>query len=80
MANKIELSKMNRNIVYRTMLNKGVVSVQDIAQETRLSVPTVNNNINALIKSELVETIGTLESTGTVSALNAVISAAWLTG
>ena len=64
MANKIELSKMNRNIVYRTMLNKGVVSVQDIAQETGLSVPTVNNNINALIKSELVETIGTLESTG----------------
>ena len=67
--NRIQLRKLNRNIIYRTLLLKEEMSKQELAYATGLSIPTVAQNLDDLIKSGLVESSGALESTGGRRAL-----------
>ncbi|MCR5785967.1 MAG: ROK family transcriptional regulator [Eubacterium sp.] len=62
--NKIELRRLNRNIIYRNLLNKDEISKQELAIATGMSIPTVAQNLDDLVKAGLVETVGALESTG----------------
>ena len=64
MANKMELRQINRNIVYRCIYNHDVISRQEIAAETELSIPTVLQYLSELEEKKLIRTEGAFESTG----------------
>lgn len=55
---------VNKNQIYRFLLQNGKVSNQEIASGLFLSVPTVLQNVNELIAEGLAEEAGYLESTG----------------
>ena len=64
MANKIELRKMNRNMIFRCIHDSGGISRQDIAARTGLSIPTVIQNLSDLEARGLITSDGVFESTG----------------
>ena len=64
MANGIEMRKLNYNLVYRTLLRNSVLSKQEMARLTGLSIPTVAQNLEKLVAKGLAEQTGIMESTG----------------
>ena len=64
MANRIEVKKINRQMVYNSIFRNNTISKQEIANSTGLSVPTVSQNLQELKESGLVDMIGAFESTG----------------
>lgn len=63
-ANNIEVKKINRNRIFRYLNKCERVSKTDISAELGISMPTVLQNINQLIKQGLVHEVGEFESTG----------------
>lgn len=63
-ATSMELKKMNRNIIYRAVLEKENTSIQELSYQLQLSVPTITQNLNELVKQGLLEEKGTFQSTG----------------
>ena len=63
-ATNIELKKINRNNIYRTLIENKVLSKQEIAYRLQISVPTVTQNVNELMEEGLVEETGEFASTG----------------
>ena len=64
MANKIELRKLNRNLIYRCIYENDGISRQEIASRTGLSIPTVVQNLTDLEEKGLITADGVFESTG----------------
>ncbi len=64
MANKIELRRLNRNMVYQAVYESDGVSRQEVAARTGLSMPTVLQNLNELEEMGLVSADGVFQSTG----------------
>ena len=67
--NNIEIKKMNRNSIFRYMLNAKEVSKREIAMDMRLSTPTVTQILQGLVKAGLVEETGSMASEGGRKAL-----------
>lgn len=63
-STSMELKKINRNNIYRLILNDKKISKQDVAYKLRLSLPTVSQNLSELMEMDLIEETGTFESTG----------------
>ena len=63
-ATNIELKRINRNNVYRTVLEQRETSKQEIAYQLKLSLPTVTQNLNELMMRGLIQEKGTFQSTG----------------
>lgn len=63
-ASNIEVKKINRNRIFRYLNKCKRVSKPDISAELGISMPTVLQNINELIKQGLVQEVGEFESTG----------------
>ena len=57
-ATNIELKKINRNNIYKTLIDKRVLSKQEISYQLRISVPTVTQNVNELMEMGLAEETG----------------------
>ncbi len=64
MANKMELRQINKNIIYRCIYDHDVISRQEVAAETGLSIPTVIQYLTELEDKKLIRTEGAFESTG----------------
>ena len=64
MANKMELRRINRNLIYRCIYEHDEISRQDVAALTDLSIPTVIQNLSDLEEKGLIRTDGVFESTG----------------
>ncbi len=64
MANKIGLRQINRNSIYKCIYDHDVISRQEVAAQTGLSMPTVVQNLAALEERKLIRTEGAFESTG----------------
>jgi predicted NBD/HSP70 family sugar kinase len=58
------IKNYNRNKILKLLAEKRQLTKQDIALETRISIPTVTNNIDLLISEGLVEDAGMARSTG----------------
>lgn len=63
-VNSIEVKKINRNAIYRFLYRHDPISIQDIAQTLKLSLPTVTQNLKDLQEENLVIETGHFESTG----------------
>lgn len=63
-ASNIEVKKINRNRIFRYVNKYNRVSKPDISVELGISMPTVLQNINELLKQGLVHEVGEFESTG----------------
>lgn len=63
-ASNIEVKKINRNQIFRYVNKHDRVSKPDISAELGISMPTVLQNINELIKQGLVHEVGEFKSTG----------------
>ncbi|QUI24035.1 ROK family transcriptional regulator [Vallitalea pronyensis] len=61
---QIDVKKINRNRIFRYVNTYAPVSKPDISLELGISLPTVLQNINALIKQGLVTEVGEFQSTG----------------
>lgn len=70
MANRLELKKVNKNIVYRSLKDEASYTALDISHETGISIPTVTQNLKELVKDGLVEIGETKASTGGRRALS----------
>lgn len=64
MANKMELRQINKNIIYRCIYDHDVISRQEVAVKTGLSMPTVIQYLTELEEKKLIRTEGAFESTG----------------
>lgn len=60
----IEVKRMNKNSILRYMLHVDAVSKNSIAEETRLSIPTVANVLSELEAVGLIKEEGVMESIG----------------
>lgn len=60
----IQLKRMNRNRIYRTILARQETSIQELAYGLQLSVPTVTQNLHELMEQGLIAENGTFASTG----------------
>ncbi len=82
MANKIELRQINRNSIYRCIHKQEVISRQEVAALTGLSIPTVIQNLLDLEEEKLIHTDGAFESTGGRRAkmIHCVYDAAYAVG
>jgi predicted NBD/HSP70 family sugar kinase len=63
-VNSIEVKKINRNLIYEFLYRHEPISIQDIAQTLKMSLPTVTQNIKELQENNLVIETGLFESTG----------------
>ncbi|QTQ12992.1 ROK family transcriptional regulator [Treponema parvum] len=64
MNNLIGIKKLNRKKLYEFIYQSGETSKQAIADALGLSLPTVKNNLNTLMKDGLIEKCGYYKSTG----------------
>jgi len=60
----IDIKRINRNRIFRLIYKRGQLSRQDIAQSLNMSLPTVNQNLKALMESDLIRDKGCFASTG----------------
>lgn len=60
----MEVKKINRNTVLRHLLQRDVVSKNDVAQALKMSVPTVSRILQELLALGLVAETGALDSIG----------------
>src|SRR5690554_249560 len=63
-ANSIEVKKINRNVIYQFLHRHDPISIQEIALQLKLSLPTVTQNLKELLERNLVVETGLFESTG----------------
>lgn len=63
-SSNIEVKKINKNIIYKYILNKGKVSKHEIAEALNMSMPTVLQNIKELFNENLIKESGEFESSG----------------
>ncbi|GMQ58088.1 ROK family transcriptional regulator [Vallitalea sediminicola] len=63
-ASNVEVKKINRNRIFRYLNKYDRVSKPDISSELGISMPTVLQNINELMKQGLVDEVGEFQSTG----------------
>lgn len=63
-ANKKYMKKINTKAILNVIRNKGPISRADIAKILSLNPATVSNNANDLIESNLIESIGSGDSSG----------------
>ena len=61
---EFRIKALNKKKIYSFIYSSGETSKQEIADSLDLSLPTVTNNLNELIKEGLVEKCGQYESTG----------------
>lgn len=59
-----DFKKLNYNKVYQAIYNNPDISRQEIIPHTQLSLPTVVQNINELLKNNLIKEEGLAKSTG----------------
>ena len=64
MATSIQLRKINRNNIYRNLLEEQNTSKQKISRKLGLSIPTVTQGLNDLEKMGLIYYNGVFNSTG----------------
>ena len=64
MSPTIPIKQINRNQIYRYIYKHTKVSQQDISSDLKLSMPTINQNLNALRSMGLISDQDTFESTG----------------
>lgn len=63
-APSMELKRINRNRIFRFILQKGTTSKAEVSHELQISLPTVTQNIAALKAEGLIVESGEYESTG----------------
>lgn len=63
-SNNIEVKKINKNIIYKYILEKDKISKLDIALGLNMSMPTVLHNVKELLKNNLVKEFGEFQSSG----------------
>ncbi|MDF2523077.1 MAG: transcriptional regulator/sugar kinase [Clostridiales bacterium] len=63
-VNSIEVKKMNRNAVYKFLYRHEPISIQEIAQALKMSLPTVTQNLKELQDRDIIIETGLFESTG----------------
>ncbi len=68
MADAGEIKNMNTQAVRRVMLQKGIISKNELARETGLSFPTISRTIDQLVAAGELEQKGSSNSTGGRSA------------
>ncbi len=61
---KLDIKKMNRNRIYRYILEQNQVSIADISHELMISQPTVTQHVYSLMKENLLVECGLYESRG----------------
>lgn len=64
MATRIELQKMNRNKLYRTLLAGGTMSIQALSVKTGRSIPTITQHLRTLTEEGLAAPLDAFETTG----------------
>jgi len=60
----MELKRINRNRIYQMIMQMGKTSKSELGDELKLSLPTITQNLNALIDMDLIVEEGEFESTG----------------
>lgn len=63
-SNNIDVKKINKNIIYKYILDKNKVSKHEIAMALNMSMPTVLQNIKELFEVNLIKEVGEFESSG----------------
>lgn len=61
---KLDIKRINRNRIYRYLLEKGQASIADISHELMVSQPTVTQHIHSLMHENLLVECGLYESRG----------------
>ena len=61
---KLAIKRLNRNRIYKYILERDHVSIADIARDLLISLPTATQHIQALLKDGLLIEKGLCESTG----------------
>jgi predicted NBD/HSP70 family sugar kinase len=59
-----DVKRTNRNLVYKYLLEKGRLTIQQLSRALNISIPTITKNIYELIRMELVVESGEGDSTG----------------
>lgn len=60
----VNIKEFNRNRIYRLLRQKQHLSKQEIVQQLQISLPTVTQNLNYLLKQKLIANTGTIGNTG----------------
>lgn len=63
-SNNIEIKKINKNTIYKYILEKEKISKHDIAIGLDMSMPTVLQNIKELLNQNLIKEVGEFQSSG----------------
>ena len=63
-SNNIDVKKINKNIIYKYILENKKVSKHDISISLNMSMPTVLQNMKELLDSNLIQEVGEFESSG----------------
>lgn len=63
-SNNIDVKKINKNIIYKYILENKKVSKNSISVSLNISMPTVWQNLKELLDSNLIEEVGEFESSG----------------
>lgn len=59
-----DVKKLNKNRIFRLIYSSDKISRQDIADQLKLSLPTVNQNLKMLMEENLIDYVGNFTSTG----------------
>lgn len=59
-----DVKKLNKNRIFRLIYSSEKISRQDIADQLKLSLPTVNQNLKMLMEENLIDYVGNFTSTG----------------
>ena len=62
--NNSDIKKANKNNIFKYILQNEKTSIQNIAEKLKISMPTVLQNINDLLKEDLIKEMGYFESSG----------------
>jgi predicted NBD/HSP70 family sugar kinase/biotin operon repressor len=63
-ASNIEVKKINRSSIYRLLYKADKLSKQDISAMLKMSLPTISQNLAAMMEEGLIVEDGTFDSTG----------------
>ena len=63
-SNNIDVKRINKNIIYKYILERNKVSKHEIAISLNMSMPTVLQNIKELFEANLIKEVGEFESSG----------------
>ena len=63
-SNNIDVKKINKNIIYKYILENKKVSKHNISISLNISMPTVWQNLKELLDRNLIQEVGEFESSG----------------